>query len=106
MSRIGKQIIQIPEKTEVTFSSGSLKVKGPKGEISKDFKNTILIKIDGKEITLEPQKKDLETNALWGTYASHISNMVEGVNKTFSKKLIIEGIGFKADVQGSKVTLN
>lgn len=106
MSRIGKQIIAIPDKTEVTLSSGSLKVKGPKGELTKNFKDTIMIKVDGKEVTLVPQKNDLETNALWGTYASHIVNMIDGVNKTFSKKLIIEGIGFRAEVQGQKITLN
>jgi len=106
MSRVGKQIIQIPEKTEVTISSGLLKVKGPKGELSREFKKTITIKVEGNEVTLAPEKGDVQSGALWGTYASHISNMIEGVNKTFSKKLIIEGIGFKAEVQGQKVTLN
>jgi large subunit ribosomal protein L6 len=106
MSRVGKQIIKIPEKTEVTFASGSLKVKGPKGELSRDFKKTITIKIADGQITLTPENDNIETNALWGTYASHISNMVEGVNNQFIKKLLIEGIGFKADVQGQKLILN
>lgn len=106
MSRIGKQIIEIPNKTEVTLSSGVLRVKGPKGELSKKFKDSISINISEKEVTLKPQREDISSRALWGTYASHIVNMIEGVNKTFTKKLIIEGIGFKADVQGQKATLN
>lgn len=106
MSRVGKQIIKIPAKTELTLNSGILKVKGPKGEISKNFKSSIAINISNDEVTLKPETTNIETNALWGTYASHIINMIEGVNNTFTKKLIIEGIGFKADVQGQKVTLN
>lgn len=106
MSRIGKQIIKIPDRTEVFINSGSLKVKGPKGELSRNFNNTIAIKVEGKEIILTPVRSDLETTALWGTYASHISNMIEGVNKSFTKKLIIEGIGYKAEVQGQKITLS
>lgn len=106
MSRIGKQNIIIPEKTEVTLKDGMLFVKGPKGELSRHFKNSVSINIDGNNITLSPARNDISTKALWGTYASHISNMVEGVNKSFAKKLIIEGIGYKADVQGKNINLN
>jgi large subunit ribosomal protein L6 len=106
MSRVGKQIINIPEKTEVKVSGGVLDIKGPKGSLSKKFKNDVEIKIDGNNITLIPKKEDLETNALWGTYASHIQNMLEGVNNLYVKKLIIEGIGFRGDVAGNQLTLN
>lgn len=106
MSRIGKQIIKIPANTEVKFSEGLLSVKGPKGELTRDFHKKIAIKVEADNVTLEPQRKDITTNALWGTYASHIVNMIDGVNKFFTKKLIIEGIGYKAEVQGQKMTLN
>ncbi len=106
MSRIGKQNITIPDKTSLDLKDGLLKVKGPKGELSRYFKNSVDIKIADKEVTLAPARNDLATKALWGTYASHIVNMIEGVNKAFVKKLIIEGIGFKADVQGKNLNLS
>ncbi len=105
MSRVGKQIIEIPEKTDVKLVDGILTVKGPKGELSRAFKSVVAIKIDGSQITFEPQKKDLATTALWGTYASHVKNMVKGVNEGYTVKLILEGIGYKADVVGSSLNL-
>lgn len=103
MSRVGKQIINIPDKTEIKVSGQTFLVKGPLGEISKDFNSVIEIKIVGNEITLVPKKETLESRALWGTYASHLKNMVDGVNKPFEKKLILEGIGFKSEVKGDEM---
>lgn len=105
MSRVGKQNIKIKDKTEVSFVDGNLTIKGPKGELSRYFKNSVSIDIKDGEIVLAPVRNDLATKALWGTYASHVGNMMDGVNTPFVKKLIIEGIGFKADVQGNKLTL-
>ena len=105
MSRVGKQNIIIPDKTELTLKDGTLSVKGPKGELTRHFKTSVAITIADKAVTLAPARNDLATKALWGTYASHISNMIEGVNTPFVKKLIIEGIGFKADVQGKKLNM-
>lgn len=105
MSRVGKQIIEIPAKTEAKLADGVFNVKGPKGELTRTFKTVIAIKIDGNQITLEPQKKDISTNALWGTYASHIINMIKGVNEGYTAKLILEGIGYKADVVGNSLNM-
>ena len=105
MSRIAKKPITIPEKTEASFSNGILTVKGPLGEISKALNNVIEVRIENKEITLIPKNQSLDTLALWGTYASHIRNMLEGVNKAYEKKLIVEGIGFKSDVKGKELHL-
>ena len=104
MSRVGKQILQIPAKTEVKFNDGVLTVKGPKGELKKPFKSVVEIKIDGDKVSLHPHKNDLATTALWGTYASHIKNMISGVNEGYVVKLILDGIGYKAEVAGT--TLN
>jgi large subunit ribosomal protein L6 len=103
MSRVGKQIIQIPEKTEVSLVDGLLTVKGPKATLQRNFKTVIAIKIDGSSITLAPMKSDIATNALWGTYASHIINMIKGVTEGYTVKLILEGIGYKADVTGTNL---
>jgi large subunit ribosomal protein L6 len=106
MSRLGKKPIIIPEKTTVTMDGGIISVKGPLGEIKRDFKPRISIKIENNTITLTPNDPTHETNALWGTYASHLKNMIQGVNKFFSKKLLIEGIGFKVEVKGNEMTFN
>jgi len=103
MSRIGKQIINLPEKTEITISAGSVLVKGPLGELSLAVDPIIEVKLDGRDVTVVPKRMTLESRALWGTYASHIKNMVEGVNKPFEKKLILEGIGFKSEVKNDKI---
>lgn len=105
MSRIGKKGIAIPDKTEVTINSGEVSVKGPKGSISRSFRPEIAIVSDGKEITLSVVKENNFTKALWGTYASHVSNMIKGVNEGFEKKLILEGVGFKSQVNGNKLVL-
>jgi large subunit ribosomal protein L6 len=105
MSRIGKRGIVIPDKTEVSMNSGVISVKGPKGAMERSFRSDISITIDGKNISLVPAKENNQTKALWGTYASHIKNMVKGVNEGFEKKLILEGVGFKSQVNGNKLVL-
>ena len=105
MSRIGKKIIAIPAKTEVSYAGGLFTVKGPLGTLTKQFKSEIEITVGEKEITLVPKRVTLENRALWGTYASHIMNMVNGVTTPFVKKLILEGIGYKSEVKGSNLVL-
>ena len=106
MSRVGKKPIDIPKGNTVSLKDGDLTVKGPKGEISRKFNPEIEIVVSEEEISLNPKKSDVFTNSLWGTYASHIKNMVEGVNKGFEKKLIIEGVGFKAEVKEKELVMN
>jgi len=106
MSRIAKRPIAIPEKTDVSYSAGILTVKGPLGELKKTLRPEITIKIENNEITLVPVRHSLDILALWGTYASHIRNMLAGVHKAFEKKLIVEGIGFKSDVKGKELHLS
>jgi len=99
MSRVGKQIITLPEKTEIILSAGSVTIRGPLGELSRTVHPIIEIKVEGRDITVHPKRMTLESRALWGTYTSHLKNMVAGVNKAFEKKLILEGIGFKSEVK-------
>ncbi len=106
MSRIGKKPIVIPENTEVKQEGSTVTVKGPKGELARVFRSEIDIKIDGNTITLEPTNNSKFTRSLWGTYGSHIQNMISGVNNLFEKKLIINGVGYKAEVSGDKVVLS
>ncbi|MDP3962731.1 MAG: 50S ribosomal protein L6 [bacterium] len=103
MSRIAKNPIPIPEKTEVSYSSGTIVVKGPLGSLTKEFHPEIEVKIEDNKVILTPVRKSIDVLALWGTYASHIKNMLAGVNTPYQKKLIVEGIGFKSEVKGSEL---
>jgi large subunit ribosomal protein L6 len=105
MSRIGKQLITIPANTTFAIANGVVTVKGPLGEIKRAFKPEIAIVLDKGIVTLNPIRKSLELQALWGTYSAHILNMINGVNKAFEKKLIVEGIGFKSDVKGTELNM-
>jgi large subunit ribosomal protein L6 len=105
MSRIGKKGISIPEKTEVSVSSDKVLVKGPKGSLERSFLPDIKIVVDGKEVSFTLVKENNQTKALWGTYASHVNNMIKGVNEGFEKKLILEGVGYKSQVTGNKLIL-
>ncbi len=105
MSRIGKQEIQIPAGVEVTQSGAILSVKGPKGTLAKTFRDDITIVIADKKINLNIKRNDKFSKSLWGTYASHIKNMIAGVQTPYVKKLILEGVGFKSEVKGKELNL-
>lgn len=105
MSRIGKNIITIPAKTEVKVTGNTVSVKGPLGELTRTFKPGIKIEVADGKVSFAPEAKKLNTtiSSLWGTVSSHVENMIVGVNKAYEKKLIVEGIGFKADVVGAEL---
>lgn len=105
MSRVGKQQLEIPANTTVEYTGGVFTVKGPLGTLSKDFTDDIAITIENNVVSFAPKKDDPFSRALWGTYASHVKNMLLGVNTPFVKKLILEGVGFKSDVKGSELHL-
>jgi len=103
MSRIGKQEINIPTGVKVSLNAGTLTVIGPKGTLTKDFSDDISINITDKMVTLDTKRNDKFSKSLWGTYASHIKNMIDGVQKPYEKKLILEGVGFKSEVKGKEL---
>jgi len=99
MSRIGKQTVIVPKGTEVKLSGTTFSAKGPKGNLTRNFPGNIKIDIKEDKITFIPGKiGDPKTNALWGTYASHVKNMIIGVNEGYKKVLILDGIGFKTEI--------
>ncbi|MCC7436563.1 50S ribosomal protein L6 [Candidatus Nomurabacteria bacterium] len=105
MSRVGKQQLEIPANTTVEYTGGVFTVKGPLGTLSKDFTDDITITIENNVVSFAPKKDDPFSRALWGTYASHVKNMLLGVNTPFVKKLILEGVGFKSEVKSSELHL-
>ncbi|MEK7596695.1 MAG: 50S ribosomal protein L6 [Patescibacteria group bacterium] len=103
MSRVAKKPIVIPEKTLVTVDGVHVSVKGPLGEMSRTFKPGIEFKVENGTVMVTLRRP--ESHMLLGTYASHLKNMIKGVNAGFTKKLIVEGIGFKSDVKNGKLEM-
>lgn len=107
MSRIGKRPISIPQGVTVAMSNRTLTVKGPKGELTKPVNESyVSITVNDSEVVVEKKLNSKEASAHWGTYASHLRNMVQGVSEGYDRKLIIEGVGYKAEVRGSELVLN
>jgi len=106
MSRIGRQPVPIPKGVGVEVDGGVVKVKGPKGTISKAMPKGIQVTIEDGQVTLSRVGDLAYDRALHGTARVLVSNMVKGVTEGFSKQLEIEGIGYKAQLQGKKLTLN
>ena len=106
MSRIAKQPIPLPTGVTATLEAGEFSVKGPLGALSRRFRDDVKITIADEGIIVAPNHGSILANALSGTYASHLRNMVEGVTKGFEKKLLIEGVGYRYAVNGDKVKLD
>ncbi len=106
MSKIGKKPIEIPDGITIAVDGQEVKVKGPKGELFLKLPKEIELKLDGKKLLVLPIAKSKKTPALWGTIRAILANMVTGVEKGFEKKLEIEGVGFKAQIQGNDLVLN
>ena len=100
MSRIGKKPILIPDDVEVKIEDGKVIVRGPKGELFREIRPEIKVEVKGNQIFVSPQVEGKKTKALWGTSRAHLANMVQGVKEGYEKKLEIEGVGYKASVEG------
>src|SRR5213593_3442823 len=106
MSRIGKQPVTIPAKVKVDVKGQKIFVEGPKGKLDFELPRRTSAKVDGTNSVVSRQGDDAEAKALHGLSRSIINNMVKGVNDGFVKKLEIQGVGFKAAVQGKTVNLS
>src|SRR5437773_9130643 len=106
MSRIGKQPIAIPPKVKVEVKGQKVFVEGPKGKLDFELPRRTAAKIDKGNVLISRQGDDAEAKALHGLSRSIVNNMVKGVHEGFVKKLEIQGVGFKAAVQGSNVNLS
>ena len=106
MSRLGKIPVAIPAGVEVTLTDGVLKAKGPKATLERAVLPDVSITIEGGEITLAPANETKQAKALWGTYAAHTRNMITGVTEGFTRVLEIEGVGYRAAIEGNTVVLN
>ena len=105
MSRIGKQPVEIPSGVEAKLDGQTVTVKGPKGTESVTVRDEIKISIADNKIVLEATSDDRKVNALHGLSRTLVSNAVEGVSKGFEKKLEIQGVGYRAAMQGNTLNL-
>src|SRR5438067_6908610 len=106
MSRIGKQPIAIPPKVKVEVKGQQVSVEGPKGRLNWELPRRTSLKVDNGKVVVSREGDDAQAKALHGLSRSLINNMVKGVSEGFVKKLEIQGVGFKAAVQGKNVNLS
>ncbi len=104
MSRIGNNPVNLPAKVEVTLAAGSIKVKGPLGEASRDFDTSVTIAREGD--TLVFQAANDHARAMQGTLRALVANMVKGVTDGFERKLNLVGVGYRAQAAGDKLNLS
>lgn len=106
MSRIGNKVVVIPEGVTVTQDGNNITVKGPKGELTRTFSSDIKMNIEGNEVTFTRPNDSKEMKTIHGTTRANFNNMVVGVSEGFQKVLELIGVGYRAQLQGSKLVLN
>jgi large subunit ribosomal protein L6 len=106
MSRVGKRPIPIPSGVTVTVAGDSVQVKGPKGALSERMPRSIRVGVADGKVTVERPDDRKPTRALHGLARALLANMIRGVTQQFAKQLEIQGVGYRADAQGRRLTLN
>ncbi len=106
MSKIGKKPIAIPAGVEVTISGQTVTVKGPKATLTREVHSKIAVAKTGNDIVITKNDDSRQAQQLWGLTRTLISNMVEGVSKGFEKTLEIQGVGYRANLEGTKLNLS
>ena len=105
MSRIGNKVIVLPAGVELTNNDNVVTVKGPKGELTREFSKDIEIRVEGTEVTLHRPNDSKEMKTIHGTTRALLNNMVVGVSEGFKKVLEMRGVGYRAQLQGNKLVL-
>lgn len=105
MSRIGKKPVSIPAGVQVKIDGSEVTVKGPKGELKRTFVDLISVAQDGDELKVTRPDDLRETRALHGLTRALLNNMVEGVTKGFKKTMVVEGVGYRAEMTGKNLIL-
>ncbi len=105
MSRIGKKPVAIPGGVTATIDNGTLSVKGPKGTLTLGLSDLIVYKVEDGAISVKPANDTRQARAFWGMQRTLVSNLVEGVTAGFTKVLVIKGVGYRANAQGTTLKL-
>lgn len=106
MSRIGKLPVAIPAGVKVTVSASSVAVEGPKGKLSQSLDPLVDVKVEGDAVLVSRKDDTKVARSFHGLYRNLINNMVVGVTKGFTKSLVVNGVGYRAEVQGNLLVMN
>jgi large subunit ribosomal protein L6 len=106
MSRVGKKVIKLPEKTSIEYKDRLLVVKGEKGTLTRTLHPAVDLNIEDDTISVVIEQEDRKTRSLQGLTRSLVANMVDGVSKGFERILEINGIGYRAEMKGNSIVLN
>lgn len=112
MSKIGKNPIMIPDKTEVSVlpkepgKRAVVTVTGPLGSLSRSYADEVSLAVENGSITVTPKNDSKFSRSLWGTVASHVKNMIQGVHTKYERKLDLQGVGYKVELQGKVLKLS
>jgi large subunit ribosomal protein L6 len=105
MSRIGKKPITVPSGVTLTQSGQTVSVKGPKGELSFDLPDAVTGSFEDNELTITPVEGAKNANAMWGMSRTMVFNMIEGVTNGFKKELELRGVGYRAQMKGTSLSM-
>jgi large subunit ribosomal protein L6 len=105
MSRIGKKAVSVPKGVTANIDGQTVRMKGPKGELSFVLNDEVMAKLEGDEIKVDPRSDSKRARSMWGMSRTMVQNLVTGVTTGFEKKLEIEGVGYRASVQGKNLVL-
>ena len=105
MSRVGKNPISIPSGTQVTLEGALLKAKGKLGELSLTLHDDVEGAIEDNQLTIKPRGSHKRARAMWGTYRAQAANIIKGVSEGWTRNLEINGVGYRASVEGKNVKL-
>lgn len=106
MSRIGKKPVELPKGVTASLSGQTIEVKGPKGTRSFTAPDDVTIMLDGSSVTVKPRGTSKRARSMWGMSRSMVANLVTGVSTGFRKELEIQGVGYRAAVQGAALKLS
>ncbi|MDA3951085.1 MAG: 50S ribosomal protein L6 [Spirochaeta sp.] len=106
MSRVGRLPVPIPKGVSVDVSESLVKVKGPKGELQEAYRPEVKVTVDGETVLVERTTESRKARGFHGLYRQLIHNMIVGVTDGYARTLLINGVGFRAEVSGNAITLN
>jgi len=105
MSRIGKKPVAVPSGITANVDGQTVKVKGPKGALSVELPDDVTVKLDGGQIQVDPRTDSKRARSQWGTSRTLVANLIAGVTKGFEQRLEINGVGYRAAVQGKNLQI-
>jgi large subunit ribosomal protein L6 len=105
MSRIGKKPIPVPSGITANVEGQTVKIKGPKGALSVVLHDDVAVKLEGGAIKLDPRSETKRARSQWGTSRTLVANLIAGVSKGFEQRLEINGVGYRAQVQGKNLQI-